>query len=585
MRRKKIRKRKAFRTELTVMMVLACISSVLVLGLAQIVFSIQNFSRQAYSDMKFYLENVNGQFQIKMQQLEEMVISFRHNSAIEHFLKGMDENAYYDREEAQEELKSCTGLFSEGNIIDAAYPFVDSVYLFNQEGEWISSRFYPGTVEDEAIGSRRHEEIDRCFRQSGEEFLYQVQDENVYLCIWIYDENMLPMGSGVFSIGKAAVDTLFGRLEEYPEHIWLVTGGQGQLLFSNKEGKDNAEQLLERAGGQSGEALIGGKNQVFHIIKSGFGVESRVAVRKDVIYDSIQSMLQPFCLVLLLVLGAGGTTVFTLSRRLTRPFQEMGEDIKKFGNEKFDVRMREFNTREFHEISLLFNEMADQIQVLITQVYEKQILAARSQMRYLQSQINPHFMFNILTMIGMKAGLRGDAEIQKLLSAFARLIQGKIFREGEMLIPLSEEMELIEFYLYLQSERYAGKISYEICCSEELKSCKIPRLTVEPLVENAVSHGLEPKPDRGSIRIEVRESEGRLWIQVEDDGVGFDVSDMEHREADNKHTHIGLANTRQMLHVVYGDEAGVQVDSRPGRGTRAVIFIPLEHDSVGKWEK
>ena len=167
MRRKKIRKRKAFRTELTVMMVLACISSVLVLGLAQIVFSIQNFSRQAYSDMKFYLENVNGQFQIKMQQLEEMVISFRHNSAIEHFLKGMDENAYYDREEAQEQLKSCTGLFSEGNIIDAAYPFVDSVYLFNQEGEWISSRFYPGTVQDEAIGSRRHEEIDRCFRQSG----------------------------------------------------------------------------------------------------------------------------------------------------------------------------------------------------------------------------------------------------------------------------------------------------------------------------------------------------------------------------------------------------------------------------------
>ena len=572
-----MKKRKAFRTELTVMMVLACICSVLILGVAQIVLSIQNFSRQAYSDLEFYLENINNQFHIKMQYLEEMVISFRHNSAIKHFLKGMEENDYYNKEEAQEQLKSCANLFSEGNIIDAIYPFVDSAYLFNQKGEWISSRYYPGTVEDEVIGSLKYVEINRIFQESGEEFLYQVQEENIYLCTWIYDENMQTMGSCVVSIGKAAVDCLFGRLKEYPGHMWIVAGNQKQLLFFNEAGNSQSEQLLKIMGELSGEILIGGKNQVFHIVKSGFGIESRVAVRKDVIYDSIQSMLQPFCLVLLLVLGIAGTTVFTLSMRLTKPLQEMGEDIKRFGKEKFDVRMREFDTREFHEISLLFNEMAEQLQKLITQVYEKQILAAKSQMKYLQSQINPHFMFNILTMIGMKAGLKGNVEIQKLLSAFARLIQGKIFREGEILIPLSEEIELIEFYLFLQSERYAGKISYEISCSQELKEYKIPRLTVEPLVENAVSHGLEPKPDKGSISIQVWESEEKLWIQVEDNGVGFDVANMEHIDTDSKHTHIGLTNTRQMLHVVYGDKAGIQVESQLGKGTKALIFIPLEN--------
>ena len=94
--------------------------------------------------------------------------------------------------------------------------------------------------------------------------------------------------------------------------------------------------------------------------------------------------------------------------------------------------MREFDTREFDEISTRFNEMTGQIKNLITEVYEKQLLATQAQVKYLQSQINPHFMFNILSMLSMKAGLQGNKELQKLLSAFSRLIQGKIFRNGEI---------------------------------------------------------------------------------------------------------------------------------------------------------
>ena len=242
--------------------------------------------------------------------------------------------------------------------------------------------------------------------------------------------------------------------------------------------------------------------------------------------------------------------------------------------------MREFDTREFEEISHLFNEMTEQIKELITEVYEKQLLATQAQVRYLQSQINPHFMFNILSMLSMRAALSGDKQMQKLLGAFSKLIQGKIFRKGEIQIPFSEEIELIEFYLLLQSERFSGKIVYEICCDEDVKTARIPRLMIEPLVENAVAHGLEPKQEKGYVTVVAKEQNGKLWVQVKDNGVGFDVKELEKKEqkADKKHTHIGLVNTQQMLRTVYGEEATMEIQSEIDAGTCVTICLPLEKE-------
>ena len=142
-----------------------------------------------------------------------------------------------------------------------------------------------------------------------------------------------------------------------------------------------------------------------------------------------------------------------------------------------------------------------------------------------------------------------------------------------------KEMELIEFYLLLQRERFTGKITYDIFCSEEVKEARIPRLSVEPLVENAVAHGLEPKPGNGHIQVEARKEDGKLWIQVKDDGVGFDVKKLKSKwqdAGDEKHTHIGLTNTQQMLHTIYGNEASMEIESTPDVGTCVTMRLPLE---------
>lgn len=572
---KKEKRKPSFRTKLIGLILSACIISALILGIAQIALSIFHFSRQAYSDLEFYLENTSGQFDTRIKNMENMVIALRHNNVLKHFIDGTE----YDQEDAREQFVNSTDLFSEVNMVDSSSPFIDCIYLFNEKGEWLSSRFYPETVENIELQNQIYKEINASFLKSSNEYWYLAQEERTYVCMRVYDEELKESGCCILSIGKAAVDALFAKAEQYPGAGWIVTGEKGQILFANEKGRTQAKQLMQIQKFGSSEVVMENQKNLFYGGKTGFGMELKMMLPQNLIYASIRSAMQPFALIFLLVIGITTLAVFGISIRMTRPLKLIGEDIRKFGNGNLDAQMREFDTREFDEISLRFNEMTGQIKNLITEVYEKQLLATQAQVRYLQSQINPHFMFNVLSMLSMKAGLQGNKELQKLLSAFARLIQGKIFRNGEIEIPLFKEMELIEFYLLLQRERFTGKITYDIFCSEEVKEARIPRLSVEPLVENAVAHGLEPKPGSGHIQVEARKEDGKLWIQVKDDGVGFDVKKLKSKwqdAGDEKHTHIGLTNTQQMLHTIYGNEASMEIESTPDVGTCVTMRLPLE---------
>ena len=293
--------------------------------------------------------------------------------------------------------------------------------------------------------------------------------------------------------------------------------------------------------------------------------------------QQIWTLISAGCLFVAVVAGFLVALSVFLSKNISLPIERLTAHIRRLSSGDFTHTVTMVRgSSEIDEVDRRLQDMGDDIQRLLHQQEEKQ----RLELYMLQSQINPHFMFNILSMLSMKAGLQGNKELQKLLSAFSRLIQGKIFRNGEIEIPLFQEMELIEFYLLLQGERFAGKITYDILCSEEVKNARIPRLSVEPLVENAVSHGLEPKPGSGHIRVEAKEENGKLWIQIKDDGVGFDVEEQKKNKGqaveDEKHTHIGLTNTQQMLHTIYGEEASMKIESTPGAGTCVTMCLPLE---------
>ncbi|MFR4440943.1 MAG: sensor histidine kinase [Hungatella sp.] len=142
---------------------------------------------------------------------------------------------------------------------------------------------------------------------------------------------------------------------------------------------------------------------VYSSIDSGFGIQAASAVGKKNLYTVLQPTMIVFLLILLLALLLAAALALACSYRLTKPLKKVRESMRAFGEKELDVRMDDFEIQEFHDISAVFNEMADRIQHLITQVYEKELLATRLQVKYLQAQITPHFQFNILSMLSIKA--------------------------------------------------------------------------------------------------------------------------------------------------------------------------------------
>lgn len=562
------KRKRIFSKELTLLTMSIYICAMLILGVTFSIISVRLFAIKAREDMVFYLDNIGEQFESKTLFMEDIIITIRHNVMLEDFFAGNE----YSAQEINRQLVYNGNLFSERNMVNEKYPFVERIYIFNQKGAYENNFYYPITVLDLNKLNVEYGELSREFSKENKEYDYRIGEDVLDLCLRLYDGNMNEIGTCIVGVNLDSLKYLFMDLEKNGECFWMVNGREfegGALL-------GYPEELLRT---DFGKGVTGDSSWIQSKKGHGFGLETYVAVKGNAVYSSLWPTIITFAVVFLaLLLGIAVVVVF-LTRHFSRPLKIIVEHIRNFGRSGLETRLEGFSTQEFDDISVVFNEMADRINDLITQNYEKKLLATQTQVRFLQSQINPHFMFNILSMIGMKAKLQGNDDVMDLLTAFSKLIQGKIFRKDEIKIPLREEMELVGFYLYLQSNRFRDKITYEINYEKEaVKDNMIPRLCIEPIVENAVSHGLEQKEGRGKIIIDLYEKADRLYIVVRDDGVGFDVLEMLEmdRKADENHVHIGLANTRELIHILYGDNYGVQIESEKNVGTKVMLELPIE---------
>ncbi|MDF2540237.1 MAG: Histidine kinase, gyrase and HSP90-like ATPase [Herbinix sp.] len=243
---------------------------------------------------------------------------------------------------------------------------------------------------------------------------------------------------------------------------------------------------------------------------------------------------------------------------------------------------------EHDEISELYEDlhiMIDSIQRLITAVYEEQVqkekLNSRQkdvEFKMLASQINPHFLYNTLETIRMKARCNGEIEIEELVKMLAKIMRRNI-QVGDKLVTLKSELELVEYYLKIQQYRFGERINYEIDIRCNIEYQKIMPLIIQPVVENAFVHGLETKEGEGKIRIIV-EKKDHLVIQVIDDGIGMSQEKLEEiKENLNdfrklNRSNIGLNNVNQRINLLYGAGYGLEVDSEENKGTKVTIVLP-----------
>ena len=568
-----MKKNYTLKRELTFLMILTSVCTLLSVCAAVFYVFFSFFFQKTQEDIEYVLRYTSQQYEAHMQFIEDSVIAIRHNTVLDDFFQKEE----YDLEEIEPQLSYSMELFSERNMVERQLPFVTGIYLFNNGNECIYEHYYATTLAAGREQKRKYENMQQEFKSTSDQYACLSDKDELNIFFRIYDENMREKGIGIVQISQSAVAKVLETVQLYHNGGWAVLDKNDQLLAS-EGAQELVKKLQTSENSWNGTKDLAGTKVIGYGNSCGFGVRTVISVG----YGNIFSILKPTLFIvlvgLIVVLGIAFLVAYAISYRFTKPVTRMIQSIQAFGKPDLNARMEDSSIQEFHDMGIVFNEMADRIEYLITQVYEKEIVAARSQVKYLQSQINPHFQFNILAMLSLKAKMAGNEEVYDGLNAFSRLMQGKIFRENEIKIKVKEELEIVQFYLYLQKSRYQDKLSYEVKLEDEkIGEDLIPRLLIEPLVENAVSHGLEPKREKGNLQVLLYERE-MLYIWVKDDGVGVcrNQTKAEENKEKTPHTHVGWENTKKMLRILYGDHYKFQVWSEPGKGTEIEIAVPIE---------
>lgn len=292
------------------------------------------------------------------------------------------------------------------------------------------------------------------------------------------------------------------------------------------------------------------------------------------LYEAMRDYLFLSVVVSLIIMAL----IVLLSLRMTAFTHDFTEGLQKFGKGDLTVKLPPYRDADLNHISNTFNQMTERINFLVEDGYKKQFLIQQMDIEFLQSQMNPHFLFNTLFTISTRAKMSGDDLLFEMVQALTRLLQASLHTKNDIKITVAQELEYINAYLYIQKVRYGSKLEYAVSTgSPEILTLLIPRLCIQPLVENAVVHGIEPLSATGHIDIAMELKEDALRITVTDNGVGFDPAEAPDGSAPPSHSnHIALQNLQERIRLIYGGAYGVTIDSAPGRGCRAVVILPVD---------
>lgn len=268
-----------------------------------------------------------------------------------------------------------------------------------------------------------------------------------------------------------------------------------------------------------------------------------------------------------------------ISKSILNPMQSLLQRFNQIASGRRDVSFKESRSKEINLIAETADHMLKNINQLTDEVVEEQRRLATEQLKVLQHQINPHFLNNVLQSIKAMA-VCGDTEsISKATTLLGKILSYSVYNPYE-LVELEQELSYTENYIILQNIRFNGLIKYSMSCDEQLDHFLVPKLMIQPLVENAIEHGFEDRKE-GHLSIVVEDAGSEIYIAITNDGAAVDSVEVErinsmlsNQDTYKQNQSIGLLNLNQRLKSCYGMQAGVKMLSREGMNTSIVITIP-----------
>ncbi len=447
---------------------------------------------------------------------------------------------------------------------------MSGIYLVRENDEFIPVR-QDGIYQGATARIRRVYYQLRNLNSARELYLMPGDSEHSYLLTDYLNLNtMRPIGKIIIELQTAAlIDTSYIKSVYSGAEVYF-SRTDGQVLYCS----GSVDAPISVPAGYSGDLYHQGWRLMPYRLQLDVFVPKADIVRS--LRETVTLYVGFTTAVLLLTLVIAALVYW----RQLRPLRGMVDTMNRMATGDLSARMEPTSYRETELMASAFNKMAERLGSLFEEVYAKGLLLKQAELWLLESQIQPHFIFNVLEVINVRCMAAEQYELCRIVSNLANLLRANVSNRGQQKITLEEELRYVRYYLELQKERYGEKLHYEIELeSQDLLRYCLPKLTIQPLVENSVVHGLENKRGGGSVRISIWEEEDEIDIRVWDNGVGFDTTNLfqtDVDEVDNQHNHVALPNVQRRIQLLYGQAYGISVTSTPGNGTTALVNLPLD---------
>ena len=302
------------------------------------------------------------------------------------------------------------------------------------------------------------------------------------------------------------------------------------------------------------------------------------------LYD--RSMRLTMLLAVIAFLASTVPMLMYVYRRLTKPLELLSASMNSFAEGNFQAKLRFDSDDDIGRLARTFNRMVEDNHALIEKTYVSQLRAQEAELQLLQSQINPHFIYNLTNSIQWAALRHGEQEIADAAYSLGQMLRLCLNR-GENIITVERECELVGCYLQLQKTRYADRIQYEIEVEDAAWDALIPKLIIQPLVENSIVHGAANKGGATKLCVTASAADGRLRICVEDDGAGIPPEVLKllpdrYRSRSASSSGYAIRNINERLKLMYGQDFSFIIESEAQRGTRIRIELPLKLAEEGE---
>ena len=449
--------------------------------------------------------------------------------------------------------------------------------IYTSNTSYTSIRKYQQHVRDEVLA--RSEAL-------GTGIGFFAADGSLYMMRNLLDANYRTYGVLVMELNT---DTLFDSMRSV---IWMTdaTVWLGDAEYTVAGSVRDAGELRGniRAGGQGGAPAQGSY--------AVWGSESVVpgCALEYIVYSDTAAMraqLRSTALLLAALLAAllplMGAVIAFLYRKVNRPIVTLSGASAQIEQGEFGIQVDagRLGSKEFAYLGNSFNAMSDKLKNQFERIYKEELALRDAKIMALQSQINPHFLNNTLEIINWEARLADDVKVCQMLEALSTMLNAAMDRKHRPLIHLSEEMMYVDAYLFIIRERLGKRLTVEKEISPETLDCYVPRLVLQPLLENAVEHGINPV-QKGTILIRAYREQDRLLLEIENDGVTtYDdlmkiqtlLSDEPLPEGTGSAS-LGIRNVHERVKIIYGQESGLSITITEKGNTLSRMNIKFEQD-------